>query len=72
MHLQGWPGPPLKVRGLPQELRNMELNTGLLMWDAGRALAQLVLLCPSMVEGELHDDVCLIIMCLVMIGTQRR
>ena len=44
------------MAGLPRELKNTEVNTGLLTWDAGHALAQLLLACPSLLQGE-HVDV---------------
>ena len=37
----------------------MEANTGLLLWDAGQALAHLVLACPGLVQGKVACEACL-------------
>lgn len=52
VRLAGWgPGPALKVLAAPRELQHCLRHTGLLVWQGSRALAQLILACPSAFSG---------------------
>lgn len=52
----GWGQHSIVVASLPHELKNVEANTGMLLWDAGHALAQLLLACPHLLQGEAASD----------------